>query len=285
MGGKRWNRGVLARRDNSAAARQADIDDETWFELQLKPEQALQRCGVALPDLPPDEVQRAYTGRAGRTNLEQAFGFYRHVCALTGIREIDRPGILDFGAGWGRISRFFLRDTEPDRIYAVDCTSDAVRWLHETKNPCNIIQNEPAPPIEGFDQPLDLAYAWSVFSHLTEEYARAWIDYLLDQLKPGGYLVLTSRGSIFIDYLDRIRRENADQTAVMEQLPAAGELRRRYERGEFQFYPAGGRAELTSDFYGEAFIPRNWIEKSYRSELVDFDESGLDQSVIILQRR
>jgi hypothetical protein len=272
---------------------QGGIDDQAWFELQFDPAEALKSYGIVLPALPPDEVQLGFTARAGRKNLEQAFSFYQHVCAVTGIREVDQPRILDFGAGWGRISRFFLRDTEPESIYVVDVMSAAVRWLHETGNPCNIIQNEPLPPIEGLNEPLDLAYAYSVFSHLSEEYAREWIDYLMRQLKPGGYLVFTTRGDFFIDFLEQLQAKDdleddavpEHKTALKQQLPAAGEIRRRHQQGEFQFYPTGGAGELSSDFFGQAFIPQSYIEQAYGSSLVEFTETvpGVDQSVVVLQ--
>jgi len=270
------------------------IDDHTWFELQLKPHEALQTYGISLPALPPDEVQLGFTARAGRANLEQAFSFYQYVRAACTLADIREPRILDFGAGWGRISRFFLRDTKPGHIVVADCMSEAVRWLHATSNPCRIIKNEPRPPIPGISEPLDLVYAFSVFSHLSEEYLQAWIAYFMSCLRPGGHVVFTTRGLQFIDYLEQLQAEAGASpeavrdhlTRLREQLPPAREVRRRYLNGEFQFYPIGGAGELTSDFFGEALIPRRYLEREYGSTMIDFTDHvpHVDQSVVVLQK-
>jgi hypothetical protein len=244
--------------------------------------------------VPPDEIQLEFTARCGRANLQQAFSFYQYVCSASRIPEIREPRILDFGAGWGRISRFFLRDTKPEHIVVADCMSEAVRWLHATRNPCRIIKSEPRPPIDGIGEPLDLIYAFSVFSHLSEEYLHAWITYFMTCLRPGGHLVFTTRGLQFIDYLERLQREDGPspgvfreyQTRLRQQLPPPQEVRRRYLNGEFQFYPIGGAGELTSDFFGEALIPRSYLERVYGSAMIDFTEQvpHVDQSVVVLQR-
>lgn len=270
------------------------IDDDTWFELQFSPEDALRRYGIVLPAFPPDDVQLGFTGRSGRSNLQQAFSFYRYVCAVCRLKDLREPRILDFGGGWGRISRFFLRDTKPEFIFVADCMSEAVHWLHATGNPCNIIKNEPRPPIGGLGEPLELTYAFSVFSHLSEDYLHAWITYLMDWLRPNGYLVFTTRGHQFIDYVEQLQRKTSPlhgilqehQTRLQQRLPAAQELRRRHMSGEFQFYPLGGAGELTPDFFGETFIPRSYLERSYGSALIDFTEDvpDVDQSVVVLQK-
>ena len=83
------------------------IDDDVWFELQFNREEALKSFGITLPALPSDDVQVGFTALSGRDNLKQAFEFYRYVRSACHIDQIADPHILDFGGGWGRISRFF----------------------------------------------------------------------------------------------------------------------------------------------------------------------------------
>jgi len=295
---RRWIRSIVRSADRSAAPNgppRLNIDDKTWFELQFKPDEALQKFGLVLPTLPPDEVQQGFTGICGRPNLQQAFSFYQYVCVACRLADIREPRILDFGAGWGRIARFFLRDTKPEHLVATDCMSEAVRWLRATRNPCRIIKNEPRPPIEGLDEPIDLIYAFSVFSHLSEEYLNAWITYLMGRLRRGGYLVFTTRGRQFIAHLEKLHRwlrrrppKNVReyQTRLREQLPPPKQVRRRYMNGEFQFYSIGGAGELTSDFFGEALIPRGYLERVYGSAMIDFTDQvpHVDQSVVVLRK-
>lgn len=271
----------------AAAMPRTPIDDCAWFELQFNPQEALERYGIPLPSLPSDDVQMRYTARIGRQNLQQAFNFYRYVCSICKLSSINEPRILDFGGGWGRISRFFLRDTKPEHIYIVDCLSDAIYRLNATGNPCKILQNGPLPPIVGLNTKFDLICAFSVFSHLSEPFLRAWLTYLMDCLRPQGHLVITTRGRQFIDQLEQVYREPFSlHSYLREKLPSPAEVRKRYLKGEFQFYPTGGGEELASDFYGEALIPREYFEINYPSALVDFTEEVLDvdQAVVVLKR-
>jgi hypothetical protein len=115
---------------------------------------------------------------------------------------------------------------------------------------------------------------------------RAWLDYLTGLLLPGGHLILTTRGRRFIDFIDR-RRQHGNFSELVRSLPPPEEMRGRYERGEFQFYPTGGGGELTSDFYGETLIPRHYFETNYQSMLVQFTEEvqNVPQAIVVLKNQ
>ena len=127
-----------------------------------------------------------------------------------------------------------------------------------------------------------------MFSHLSEEYFHAWVNYLLSVLRPDGYLVFTTRGQIFISYLEHLHRDKskvpeAQQEFVgklLREVPVPEEIRRRYLNGDFQFYPLG------ADFLGEAFIPRSYMEKHFAPLLKGFTEEvqNVDQSVVVLKK-
>jgi 2-polyprenyl-3-methyl-5-hydroxy-6-metoxy-1,4-benzoquinol methylase len=267
-------------------------NDEEWFEAQFAWDEAKERYGITLPSLPSDEVQISFTAMAGRQNLLQAFGFYKE--AQRFIKDIEQPRILDFGCGWGRVSRFFLRDTKPDNMYLVDAMDSAIQGLKATNNPCNVIYNTKAPPIEGLPVGLDLVYAYSVFSHFSEEYFLLWMDYFLEILKPGGYVVFTTRGWQFIEHLQTLRDGGSDLPENMvayvqrlcEEMPSPARIGRFHSEGKFQWYPMAGGLELTSDFWGEAFIPKNYLSDKYGSMLVSFTEEieHVDQSIVVIRK-
>lgn len=261
--------------------RRGPLSERRWFSLQFKPHEALRRYGIPLPSLPPDEVQERFTGMSGRANLLQAFSFYTHIVEKSPLRSLEEPAVLDFGGGWGRIARFFLRDTAPSRIWIADCLSDSIHWLHKTGNPCRIIQNNPCPPIPEIDAHFDIIYSFSVFSHLSPEIAAAWLDYLLEQLAPKGCLIVTTRGKAFIEGLER--RQESDFARLF---PPAREVYQRYKEGTYQFYPTGGGGELSSNFYGEAIIPHGYFKDRYGTQLIEFNEAvpRVDQAVIILKK-
>ena len=64
------------------------FDDAEWFELQLDPATAKARYGVDLPGFPDEATQITFTGSHGRPNLEEAFSFYLHARAVSGIHKL-----------------------------------------------------------------------------------------------------------------------------------------------------------------------------------------------------
>jgi 2-polyprenyl-3-methyl-5-hydroxy-6-metoxy-1,4-benzoquinol methylase len=278
--------------------RELVIDDAEWFELQFAPERAKADYGIDLPGFPNDATQISFTGMCGRPNLQQAFSFYLAALAISGVGKIDEPRILDFGAGWGRIARFFLREARPKDIVAADTMKLAIDCLRQTGGIFQIVHNLPVPPFPDLRQTFHLIYAYSVFSHLSETYARAWLDYLLTLLKPGGSLIVTTRGERFISHLATIKAQSttaltADQNAagvgeylrkLRDNFPDPETIRQRFAAGQFQFYPVG---QHEPDCNGETLIPRSYFETHYRPYLADFSEDvpAFDQSVVVLKSR
>jgi hypothetical protein len=229
--------------------------------------------------------------------LQQAFNFYLYARDVSGIDKLSEPRIMDFGAGWGRIARLFLREARPQDILASDTMSLAISCLRETGGAFQIIQNPPAPPIPGFQRTFNLIYAFSVFSHLSEPYTRAWLDYLLMLLQPEGHLVFTTRGLRFISDLESIKAQsmeviNSYETAKVNEylrqlrnFPDPEIIRHRFVAGEFQFYPIAN-ASLPEDCTGETLIPRRYLETHYRPYFAGFNEDipDVNQSVIVLKK-
>lgn len=245
--------------------------------LQFEPELAAQR-GIPIPGIPSDHHQVSFTGMSGRPNLEQAFSFYKYAHKAAKLDEVHNPHILDFGVGWGRIARFWLRDTPPENIRASDTMDMAVSLLRELKAPYDIVKNPPLPPAN-CEHKYDLVYAYSVFSHLSEEYTIAWIDHLFEQLKPNGRLVLTTRGNDFIRDISRIK-DQTEEFIDAQTVGGAGEylkqlrrtfpdpaiLRERYDAGELQFFPIT-HGRRPDDCTGETIIPRAFFERRYAERL------------------
>ena len=236
------------------------ISDQKWLEANLNPALPVARQ-LAIPDLPPEEVQLRFTGRTGQANLQQAFDFYRFVLANMPERGIGHQRLLDFGGGWGRVLRFFLREFPPDQLVLADCLSDAIQCARSLHSPFTTIHNGVYPPLPFPKRSVGLCYAFSVFSHLPERLCCDWLQYLATLLHPGGRLIITTRGRAQIDYLESLERANAPHP----RLPAAATIRQALEDGIFQHFPVGGGGELAEDLFGETWIPKSWMEERYRS--------------------
>ena len=263
----------------------ASLSDDAWFDLQFEPEAARERYNLSLPTFPPDDVQLRFTGLSARDNLLQARNFYEYAIVRSQLRQAPDPRILDFGGGWGRVSRFFLRDVSPRRITVADCLTDSIHWLRETHNPCDIRKNDVLPPIRGIGRGFHLIYAYSVFSHLSPGATRAWLDYLISLLRPGGWLVITTMAGAFLDHLAGQGRESLT-SEYAGLLPSPEVMRDRYEQGEVQFYPTGGGGELSASFYGISLLPRRYFTENYGANLVDFTEDvpRVNQAVVALRK-
>ena len=234
------------------------ISDQEWMEANLDPQLYRPRLGVAIPNLPPDEVQLRFTGRTGRDNLQQAFDFYEFVLAHLPNLSQGSYDLLDFGGGWGRILRFFLREFRPERLLLADCLAAAIECARSLKPPFSVLQTGLEPPLAFKKTSIGVCYAFSVFSHLSEQGCTRWMQHLGELLVPGGKLIITTRGQAHIDYLSSLVQAQTPYP-VLQLLPNPGTIRRLYETGEFQFYPVGGGGELSKDVYGETWIPEPWL--------------------------
>lgn len=272
------------------------LNDLEWFQAHdalasgVKPPAWAHRD---LPDLPTRDQQIRFTGCSGTENLRQAFEFYlfclRVVTGQRAITEADR--ILDFGCGWGRVARFWLREANPSQMWCIDCLTDAIELMHSTRMPVNILKNDPLPPVAGLPMRFRLIYAYSVFSHLSEAVALQWIEYFADRLEPGGHFIFTTLG---LDYLATLRHLRTappgddHQRRTLALAPAQDELEARYAAGEFVFFGTGGGGELTDDFYGQAMVPEAWLRRLDRGGLKFCssrqDLRGVNQTVVVMQK-
>lgn len=279
------------------------IADNLWLDANLHPSKGRAEFGINIPDLPADGIQVRFGGRHGRDNLQPAFDFYKFVLQHMPSEQRGRLSVIDFGGGWGRILRFFLREFPATRLVLVDCLTDAIKCAQSLTSPYAIIQNEAVPPLPLEQACADCCYAFSVFSHLSEQACLSWLAHLGELLVPGGTLIFTTRGEAQIrlirqllpnsDHINSDFRAGKDGAAhghaLTTLLPHPDELQRLYRSGKFQFYPTGGGGELTADFYGETWVPPQWMEANYRSlgfsQYEFFTEfATIDQCVFVLTK-
>ena len=102
--------------------------------------------------------------------------------------------MLDFGCGAGRTLRHFLPEAERATFAGCDIHQQTVEWLESTLSPpLKVFINGEEPPLPVADGSFDLVYASSVFSHLTDSWAR-WLVEVARVLGDGGLLVATFHG-------------------------------------------------------------------------------------------
>jgi ubiquinone/menaquinone biosynthesis C-methylase UbiE len=273
-----------------------DVENEFWFWMNTEGLRFSTRLRQFLPSMPDETIQCNFTGAAGDITLREAFQFYAFVKQYMqerGKLVAARENVLDFGCGWGRIIRFFLKDLEGSRLWGVDCYAAVLEAARQTNRWCRFEQIDPMPPMLA-DSKFDLIYCFSVFSHVSEGAHERWLVEFHRLLKPGGMFFATTRGRDFIEYCARLRDEQRKQDLQPFLLgPAQSFLDTEkclsdYDNGKFCYSAVGGGGILDKSFFGEAVIPKAYVLDRWTKHLkfVDYisDRSLCPQNIIIVEK-
>ncbi len=253
--------------------------------------------GKQLPGFPSDTIQANTTGQAGVNTLKEAFIFYQD-CIET-FKDLGAPiksqhNLLDFGAGWGRITRFFLRELPLNHIYGIDVMEEFVQICKETFHSENFFTCAPFPPSSIPDKKMNYVIGYSVFSHLSEKACASWMREFYRILLPDGIVALTTRGRPFFDYCESLKGAgHKGYTGALAKLfDDFDNARIRYDNGEFVHSNnngvTGGGA-MTADFYGETFIPESYAKNAYSKffvlEKFLFDPSRQTHPIMFFRKK
>jgi hypothetical protein len=162
----------------------AHLDPEAWRDRLLASLVAREQDGLTYPAFPDGSVQQQFVGSQGEDALGEAYRFYDFV-RMHGLAEPRAPGgYLDFGCGWGRITRF-----SPARLPSGADDGRRYRSGHDRLLPRGRPARSLPPdsqrrPLPFADGTVALATAYSVFTHLPPNLFEAWMDELLRVLAP-----------------------------------------------------------------------------------------------------
>lgn len=106
----------------------------------------------------------------------------------------DRPRrILEFAAGFGRITRHLVRTLPHDKVVSSDIHDDACDFLNRqigvTAMPSTFVPEE-----LNVGENYDFIFVFSLFSHLPDATFGRWLCALYSVLKPGGIMLFTTHG-------------------------------------------------------------------------------------------
>jgi hypothetical protein len=282
---------ILAGADDQAPSDVfGDVSDELWLWINTEGYRESPALRELLPGLPREEVQRRFTNKSNDEALVEGFEIYRlvrnlyerHVGPFAGVE-----GILDFGSGWGRVIRFFLKDIDHDRLTGAEYDGELVDFCKASNRWCNFVRSEAAPPLPFGDAQFSCIYAYSVFSHFSEAMHMSWLREFKRMLQPGGALMLSVRPRSFIEYLGKIRAQKMDVEfpVLLAMFPdTEGELAR-YDAGEYCYSPYDTARQ--DAWWGEACIPPAYVEREWSrffdvKEIVEATEQ-IKQHVVMLR--
>ena len=221
-----------------------------------------------LPRMATKEVQISWTGDYGVALLTQTTDFVRSVSynftRATG-RQLENANILDFGCGYGRITRLMYYFSNEDQVYAVDPWERSIEICREAGLIKNFQISDYLPStLPAPSNHFDLIFAYSVFTHLSERATITCLNTLIDYLAPNGLIAITIRPCEYWDV-----DPNATRSGVTDQ-----QKEKHRQRG-FSFLPHK-RSPVDGDItYGDTSIDLDWLRSSFPGLKI----VGLDREV------
>lgn len=247
--------------------------------------------GIPLPDAPDPSIQRVFSNDSGKESiLHTALPIYEYAMRHVHGLGIKPRRLMDFGCGWGRITRLFLRDVSEAGLYGVDPWDEAIQLARTHMPYACFVKSEVDPPLQFSDNYFDVVFANSVFSHLSQSSSLDWGQELARVLRPGGLLVATTLPRKFFDTLEGLKSGKAPSNAWearVRDIDTGGEnLRAQYDRGEFVYLDSQGTGKEGK--YGLAFLPEALIRKEWTGlsvvEYLADPPNGLQQAVFVLRK-
>ena len=268
------------------------LDDEAWRWLNVEGRSECPYLGRYLPSMPDESFQAAFVGTSGNDALNDGFRVYKLVRDLHGKHSGElRPAhrVLDFGCGWGRVIRFFLKDVEALNLVGVDVNPKAVEACKNTNPWCQFELCDVFPPAPLESESFDLIHAYSVFSHLSEEAHLQWLAEFERLLKPGGMVLVTTFSRDVLLQSSEWKRDPQSlldwQRRVVDLFSPANDWLAAYDRGEFCY---GSMPEFGNLHFGLTCIPEQYVRKVWgkRFTIREFlpSDGGL-QAVVACTKR
>lgn len=110
----------------------------------------------------------------------------------------DFVSILDFGCGYGRLTKYFPDVAINAEIYGCDVDRDAISFAKKNYPRINFSTNQVDPPVHFEDEQFDLIILFSVFTNISEHVHKSWLKELALKLKNNGMLIATSHSQLCI---------------------------------------------------------------------------------------
>jgi SAM-dependent methyltransferase len=270
------------------------VSDDFWLWINTVGVRYFAELSGRLPTMPPEFNQLASASATGDQTLADGFGVYqlfRDIADQHGPAIVDCDAVLDFGCGWGRVLRFFLRDLPGDKLWGVDLWDDQITWAKQTNPWCHFATIEKLPPSTLADRSFDMVMAYSVFSHVSEAVHSAWLAEFGRILKPGGLIVVTTWGRDKALRFDAVKHggQQAWDPVYNDNMarffPGKEAWWGRYDSGEFCHIDLHYQGDPG---YGETCIPKEYVLREWTKdfEFVDYidDRALCPQDVVVVRK-
>jgi SAM-dependent methyltransferase len=250
-----------------ASLRRLGLDDFGAL-LMLMPDPQFPRLSSILPAMASAEIQNAWTGNNGYPLLRQTCNFVRSVVYnFTQItkKTLENSYILDYGCGYGRIARLMYYFCDTQHVIGVDPWDRSIEECRAARLGPNCLLSDYLPeslPVGALS--FDLAYAFSVFTHLSKRATMAALAAVRQYMKPGGVFCITIRPAEYWD-------QDSTVTSPAERMA----LKAKHFQEGFAFVPHG-LAPIDGDItYGDTSMSLEWLD----SNLANWTRVRIDRSL------
>jgi len=264
--------------------RAAHLSDDEWIDLVLASIETPQAGPIELPAFPSAEIQRLTNNLSGIESLRPAGGFYsivKSILADHGASLAPSHRVLDYGCGWGRIARFFLKDVTRDNLHGIDVQPSLVDACKATINSGSFRLVDSERPLPFDDGYFDLVFANSVFSHLSRSLHLRTIAEIARVTRVGGLAICTVLDERHLANVRSMNPPPPPWSAIKDIDDAEREM----AKGNFVWANTGRRGILSD--YGLALVPDRWLRGHWPPEL-EILESGdrpYGQTLVVARRR
>jgi ubiquinone/menaquinone biosynthesis C-methylase UbiE len=254
-------------------SRFSHLSDDAWSEVVLGSLKHRTYDGAELPGFPKPSTQIAFTSLDSRDTVKEGFQFFRLVkdaCERNG-RPINKDTrLLDFGVGWGRIARMFLKDISAKNVFGVDVNAEILEECRRLMPYGTYSLCKQDTPLEFPDESFDVITAFSVFSHLSQPAHMYWLKEFHRVLRPGGTVVLTTLSRSFLETCFKCADNPKSDLEhhlgglVTQTYPDWRAQIRDFDRNGYLYLPSGGGiTNLEPSHYGWAMVPLGYAKKHW----------------------
>ncbi len=212
-----------------------------------------------------EAAQKNWTGTHGAALYRQTAAFTR-LLENNYARYVSRPlqdaSILDFGCGYGRFVRMLYYFRDPGDFWAVDAWNTSLQNCRSCHLPGNFGLSEVEPDsLPVGETKFDLAFAFSIFTHLSPTTAIKCLAGIRKHMVEGGILVATVRPVEFWTFYDQ-----------QKKISIAQDMRKAHEETGFAYLPKPGDGGKT---YGDISLKLEYMaQDGWRLE--GYDTTSID---------
>jgi SAM-dependent methyltransferase len=174
----------------------------------------------------------------------------------------DVESVIDFGCGYGRVTRWLPTVLSPDKVTACDVQAEGVRWCAAEFGVRPLV-GQPNIADTHFDT-YDVLFAISVATHVSPGRLGVLFRTLMRIINPGGVVIFSTHGPISAQTAGRIK-EYIDPQKVLSDLDQTGSA--------FIPYPHYADADLGDTFLTKQYVVRSMAELAPNFVMVAFEEA------------